>query len=226
MDILIADPDPSILSGYLDILGHRDEVSPTPVQDGFEATEMLVTGRFDVALLDLRLLHCDGLACVREVRARKREMPIVMTASVPSLAEAYASELETLGVTEVLWKPVDFVSLLYALSRALEGRKRHRGLAGQIAEEAEAFQLQQFSYRMGSRVHVLRNRGQFHDAIAVAKRLRSLIGYQSGMDSLDFATATTDLGGLYLAAGHHEKATQMFSEAASIRQRAHWKKLN
>jgi DNA-binding NtrC family response regulator len=226
LDILIADPDPNILSGYLDILGHRDEMSPTPVQDGFEATEMLVAGRFDVALLDLRLLHCDGLACAREVRAGGKEMPIVMTASVPPLAEAYASELGTLGVTEVLWKPVDFVSLLYALSRALEGQRRHRDLSGQLAEEAEAFQLQQFSNRMGSRVHVLRNRGQFHDAIAVAKRLRSLIGYQSGIDSLDFATATTDLGGLYLAAGHHEKASQMFSEAASIRHRAHWKKLN
>ncbi len=226
MDILIADPDPNILSGYLDILGHREDVTPTPVQDGFEAADMLVNGPFEAAVLDFRLLHRDGIECVREVRLRRKGIPIVMTTSVPLVASGHAGEFSRLDVSEVLWKPVDIVSLLHALSRALSGLAPHQALSDRLAEEAEAFQRQQLSSRMGTKVHVLSKRGRYQDAISEAKRLRSLVEYQFGQDSLDFAVATKDLGGLYLAAGLNEMAVRLFSEAAAIRQRVHLRKLN
>ena len=85
--ILIADDEPSIrfvLREALEAEGHSVE----EVGDGDRALELLATGRFDVAFLDIRMPGLSGLELPDQMRATGSETAAVVSTAVSTIGDA------------------------------------------------------------------------------------------------------------------------------------------
>jgi DNA-binding response OmpR family regulator len=102
MNVLVIEDDnriASLVDRALTEDGHRVSLS----DNGREGAEMLLTGRFDAALLDILLPEMDGFEVLRQIRTRHCKTPIlVLTAvdAVPKIVEAF-----DLGADDYLVKP-------------------------------------------------------------------------------------------------------------------------
>src|SRR6201996_6559221 len=102
MNILVIEDDKRIaglVERSLTENGHQVFLS----YDGREGADMMLGGKYDVALLDLYLPKMDGFAVLEQVRARRCKTPIlVLTAvdAVPKILQAF-----DLGADDYLVKP-------------------------------------------------------------------------------------------------------------------------
>src|SRR6202046_3572248 len=102
MNVLVVEDDnriASLVDRALTEDGHNVAVS----DNGREGAEMLLSGRFDAALLDILLPEMDGFEVLRQIRTRHCKTPIlVLTAvdAVPKIVEAF-----DLGADDYLFKP-------------------------------------------------------------------------------------------------------------------------
>jgi DNA-binding response OmpR family regulator len=102
MNVLVIEDDnriASLVDRALTEDGHKVAVS----DNGREGAELLVSGKFDAALLDILLPEMDGFEVLRQVRTRHCKTPIlVLTAvdAVPKIVEAF-----DLGADDYLVKP-------------------------------------------------------------------------------------------------------------------------
>jgi DNA-binding response OmpR family regulator len=102
MNVLVIEDDSRIahlVGRALTEDGHRITISG----NGREGASMLLSGRFDAALLDIFLPEMDGFEVLREVRAHQCKTPIlVLTAvdAVPKIVHAF-----DLGADDYLVKP-------------------------------------------------------------------------------------------------------------------------
>jgi len=103
MNVLVIEDDIRI-ANLVDRALTEDGHSIVVSANGREGAEMLLSGRFDAALLDiLRLPEMDGFEVLRQVRTRHSKTPIlVLTAvdAVPKIVEAF-----DLGADDYLVKP-------------------------------------------------------------------------------------------------------------------------
>ncbi len=100
--------------------------------------------RFDVVLLDLGLPDSDGIATLRKIQERKRELPVVVLTGLKD--EALAAEAIALGAQDYLVKgkiDADLLSrsILYSIERkSLEENLRRRNAElREVNKELEAF---------------------------------------------------------------------------------------
>jgi two-component system copper resistance phosphate regulon response regulator CusR len=102
MDVLVIEDDnriANLVERALTEDGHRVAVS----HNGREGAGMLLSGRFDAALLDILLPEMDGFDVLKQVRAKQCKTPIlVLTAvdAVPKILQAF-----DLGADDYLVKP-------------------------------------------------------------------------------------------------------------------------
>jgi DNA-binding response OmpR family regulator len=102
MNVLVIEDDnriASLVDRALTEDGHHVSLS----DNGREGAEMLLSGRFDAALLDILLPEMDGFEVLRQIRTRHCKTPIlVLTAvdAVPKIVEAF-----DLGADDYLVKP-------------------------------------------------------------------------------------------------------------------------
>jgi two-component system copper resistance phosphate regulon response regulator CusR len=102
MNVLVIEDDnriANLVERALTEDGHRVTVS----DNGREGVDMLLSGRFDAALLDILLPEMDGFEVLRRVRAKHCKTPIlVLTAvdAVPKILHAF-----DLGADDYLVKP-------------------------------------------------------------------------------------------------------------------------
>jgi two-component system, OmpR family, response regulator len=102
MNVLVIEDDnriASLVDRALTEDGHNVAVS----DNGREGAEMLLSGRFDAALLDILLPEMDGFEVLRQIRTKHCKTPIlVLTAvdAVPKIVEAF-----DLGADDYLVKP-------------------------------------------------------------------------------------------------------------------------
>lgn len=102
MNVLVIEDDhriANLVDRALTEDGHNVAVS----DNGREGAEMLLSGRFDAALLDILLPELDGFEVLRQIRGRHCKTPIlVLTAvdAVPKIVEAF-----DLGADDYLVKP-------------------------------------------------------------------------------------------------------------------------
>ena len=118
MNVLVIEDDnriANLVDRALTEDGHHVAIS----DNGREGVEMLLSGRFDAALLDIFLPEIDGFEVLRQVRARHCKTPIlVLTAvdAVPKIVEAF-----DLGADDYLVKPF-ILEILLARVGAIERR--------------------------------------------------------------------------------------------------------
>ena len=113
MNILVIEDDKRIaglVERSLTENGHQVFLS----YDGREGADMMLAGKYDVALLDLYLPKMDGFAVLEQVRARRCKTPIlVLTAvdAVPKILQAF-----DLGADDYVVKPFLLEILLARVS--------------------------------------------------------------------------------------------------------------
>jgi NtrC-family two-component system response regulator AlgB len=119
-DVLVVDDAKNIrdhLATYVAQLGHRVRTAA----DGAEALALASAVPFDLVLSDVRMAGVDGMALLRELRARRPEaLVVLMTAygTVPEAVEAIKA-----GAYDYMLKPFSLEQVGAVLGRALEVRR-------------------------------------------------------------------------------------------------------
>src|SRR6202051_3413639 len=132
MNVLVIEDDSRIadlVERALTEDGHRVSVS----HNGREGADLLLSGRFDAALLDIFLPEMDGFEVLEQVRAKQCKTPIlVLTAvdAVPKILQAF-----DLGADDYLVKPFILEILLArvsAIARRVTTTERPVATAGSV----------------------------------------------------------------------------------------------
>ncbi|MFN8176305.1 MAG: sigma-54 dependent transcriptional regulator [bacterium] len=118
--ILLADDDPQLLEAIGTLLASHgyDVVS---ARDGEEALESFGRGPYDLLLTDVIMPRMDGLALIKEVKARDAEMPVIILTAHGSIEMAVTAM--KLGATDYLTKPFAAQELMLRIERAMRERK-------------------------------------------------------------------------------------------------------
>jgi DNA-binding NtrC family response regulator len=117
--ILVVDDEPklgALAAEMLTLDGHRVE----RVTSGRQALVELATGVFDIVLSDLRMPEVDGLAVLREARARK-PAPEVVLMTAYGTAESAVAAMKA-GAADYLLKPFSMDELRLRVRRLAEQR--------------------------------------------------------------------------------------------------------
>lgn len=95
------------------------------VEDGRAASAALDTGLYDLAVLDLGLPGQDGMAVLRQLRARRQTVPVLIATARDAVADRIAGL--NAGADDYVLKPFDLDELV-ARVRALLRRRSGGGL--------------------------------------------------------------------------------------------------
>lgn len=134
--LLIAEDD-AVQAKLLARLAAEAGFAPQVLHDGSAALDALRNAPPDALFTDLRLPGADGLALIAAAREADAGMPVI-------LATGYATAHNTveafhLGVTDVLFKPLELDTVRFTLKRLFEHlaqRRRIDQLAAQVAVQA------------------------------------------------------------------------------------------
>jgi two-component system copper resistance phosphate regulon response regulator CusR len=88
--ILIAENDPlvsSFMEKGLRAAGYTTQVA----DDGDKATELALSGDFDLVLLDMALPSREGFEVLRELRTRGSQIPVIVVTGRPETRDLVAS---------------------------------------------------------------------------------------------------------------------------------------
>ncbi|HLL23382.1 MAG TPA: sigma-54 dependent transcriptional regulator [Kofleriaceae bacterium] len=102
----------------------EDRFDVTTAQDGTRALGLVSAGDFDVIVSDIRMPGADGLAVLREAKAKDRDVEVVLMtafATVPAAVDAIRQ-----GAYDYLAKPFEPDEALFVIERALERRTLRR----------------------------------------------------------------------------------------------------
>jgi len=119
--ILIAEDEERIAS-FLEKGLRAAGYATTVVRDGRSAIVRAVSGGFDLLILDIGLPVMDGFEVLREIRARDRDLPVVILTARDSARDAVAG-LEG-GADDYVRKPFRFEELLARIHARLRDERR------------------------------------------------------------------------------------------------------
>lgn len=112
--VLVADDDPDFAGGVEDMLqdrGYRVVVART----GKDAVDRVMTGQFDLLILDLRLPVMHGLDVYLTLRDRGKAIPTIIVTAFGGEETERIDAFRALSVTGCLFKPFDPAQLLQAV---------------------------------------------------------------------------------------------------------------
>jgi len=118
--ILVIDDDKSILRTFTRIL-QKDGYEVAVAETGKEALEKAETGRYDLALVDVRLPDMDGIDLLNKMQKTMRETVKIMITGFPSLENGVKALDE--GADAYLVKPVRPEELLMLIGEKLKSKE-------------------------------------------------------------------------------------------------------
>ena len=89
--------------------------------NGLDALEMIKQDAFDLIITDLRMPQMDGMAFLREVKALRPSVPVIMITAYAS--DITAVESVEFGAFDYIAKPFKVEALLNAIERGLSAGK-------------------------------------------------------------------------------------------------------
>jgi DNA-binding NarL/FixJ family response regulator len=118
--VLIADDEPLIRTGLRTVLASADDIAVACESgDGRSAVAQALKYRPDVALIDIKMPHTDGLTAAEELRRQLPALPVVMLTSFGT--EANALRALAAGVAGFVLKNTAPGELIQAVRAAYRG---------------------------------------------------------------------------------------------------------
>lgn len=120
--ILVVDDDRNLLE-LLGMVLRASEYEVMTAKDGETALEAVKDTVFDMAVLDLKLPHTDGITLMRDIHQINPGMPVIILTAHSSVTSAV--DAIRMGAFNYLEKPFDPDALVIQIERALENRRLH-----------------------------------------------------------------------------------------------------
>ena len=117
--ILLVDDDPQVLRATGRVLSAAG-YDVTSCSSGMAAADTLETESFDVAVSDIDMPGCDGIELLKLLRARQKDLPVVLVTGAPALQTAI--DAVEFGAFKYLTKPLKNADLEDAIKRAVSSR--------------------------------------------------------------------------------------------------------
>jgi CheY-like chemotaxis protein len=115
--ILVVDDEP-VLRLTFSLVLKQTGATVHVAEHGLDALELLEREPVDVILSDKQMPHMDGLTMIQELRVRGNCAPVVFFVS--AVSSESLSEMERLGVTETVTKPLHPAELVKIMARVVE----------------------------------------------------------------------------------------------------------
>jgi len=118
--ILVVDDDKNLLELVkMRLESSEYEVTTAPLEE--DALEAVKSQVFDLAIVDLQLVHRDGISLMEELHLILPDMPIIILTAYGTIESAV--EAMKKGAYSYLTKPFEPRDLLFQIERALENRR-------------------------------------------------------------------------------------------------------
>ena len=121
LTVLVVEDDP-VCAAEISACLHASAFAVEVVEDGLAALQAALTGAYDVITLDRMLPGLDGLALLRELRARGRDLPVLMISALGDVDDR-VSGLRA-GGDDYLIKPFAPTELVARLEALVRRRRR------------------------------------------------------------------------------------------------------
>ncbi len=121
--LLIVDDEEDFLDSIAERLGLRD-FDITTASEGSLAIKLAKKGKFDVAILDLRMPGMDGMELLQILKKKHKFLEVIILTGHGAIDTAV--EATKLGAYSFLEKPVDFEKLLEELKNAYGARLKKK----------------------------------------------------------------------------------------------------
>ena len=122
LSILVAEDDPNILTGLVDIL-ESEGYEVTAATDGKKAIQLFEKGKFDLILLDIMMPEISGYDVCKKIRSKDEEIPIIMlTAKSEEIDKVVGLQL---GADDYISKPFGVHELRARIQAVLRRYKRY-----------------------------------------------------------------------------------------------------
>ena len=114
MRILVIDDEPMVAGVVAEAL-QSEGYQVVVAGSGEEGLRLIETNSPDAVFLDIVMPGMDGIEVLRRIRERTRDLPVIILTGWAT--ERQLDEVRTLGVTDVISKPVAVRNLTRALAR-------------------------------------------------------------------------------------------------------------
>lgn len=142
LNVLIVEDDPLLRSGLAVIVDAEEDMRVCGLAgNGLEALERLERTAPDIVLLDLQMPEMDGLTCIREIRGRRADLPILILTTFNE--EEYIFRGLAAGANGYVIKGLDFERLTREIRDAARGRFV---MPAEVAAKVASFAMADDSY--------------------------------------------------------------------------------
>lgn len=121
--LLIVDDEEDFLKSIAERLGMRD-FDVSTATEGKLAIKAAKKGKFDVAILDMKMPGMDGMELLQILKKKHKFLEVIILTGHGAIDSAV--EATKLGAYSYLEKPYDFEKLLDVLKKAYEARLRKK----------------------------------------------------------------------------------------------------
>ena len=121
--LLIVDDEEDFLKSIAERIGMRD-FDVTTATEGKLAIKVAKKGKFDVAILDMKMPGMDGMELLQILKKKHKFLEVIILTGYGAIDSAV--EATKLGAYSYLEKPYDFEKLLEVLKKAYEARLRKK----------------------------------------------------------------------------------------------------
>jgi DNA-binding NarL/FixJ family response regulator len=120
--VIITDDHPVVLKGLKEIISDGfDNVTIDVCSRGYELLNKISNNDYDIVLLDISLPDINGLEVLKEIKKRKRKLPVLILSMYPE--ENYAARALKSGAQGYLTKASASDELILAVRKILSGKK-------------------------------------------------------------------------------------------------------
>jgi len=205
--ILIVDDEPNVRMSYRAALELERGYVIEEANSAFTALEKLVAGRFDLAILDMRMPEMDGLELLAKMRERGLSTPTVIITAYADLP--HAVKATKLGAIDFLQKPLTPLQLRNVVAELVT---RHQDL------ELDAVERKDYAYHLRSAKRAINLR----DFEAAKRSLRRALYLDDrSAEGFNLAGLVAELSGDFrIAARYYEQALRINKDFAPAQQNA------
>ena len=123
MKVLHIDDNQAIRETFADVLSMID-MEVESVDNGRECLKKIISGDFDVVLLDLTMPDFSGFDVLEELKKQGKNQNNIFALTAMTLSDEQEDELTNMGIRKVLHKPIE-VDLLTKEMEKVQNESKH-----------------------------------------------------------------------------------------------------